>query len=103
MYRTVEDDDRNIEDMTTEDDSEIQMPSTAAMNNAAMWVHAKENILKNCRTAHQDVEDDGSNPDFDPEEAKKALESGDPYEARLKSIANDSEINISEFKKMCAW
>ena len=60
------------------------------MSNLNMWVHAKENILLNCRTQHQDVEDDGSNPDFDPEEAKKALEKKDPYEPRIKPIANDS-------------
>ena len=103
LYRTVEDDERNIEENTPEDDGELQMPSSSAMCNLAMWVHAKENILKNCRTAHQDVEDDGSNPDFDPEEAKKALEKGDPYEPRLKPLSSDSETSISEFSKICAW
>jgi hypothetical protein len=49
------------------------------MNNAAMWVHAKESILLNGFTQHKDVEDDGTNPDFDPEQAKKDLEQKDPY------------------------
>jgi hypothetical protein len=49
------------------------------MNNAAMWVHAKESILLNGLTQHKDVEDDGTNPDFDPEQAKKDLEQRDPY------------------------
>ena len=62
------------------------------MSDATMWVHAKENILLNCRTSHQEIEDDGSIPDFDPEEAKKALEKKDPFEPRLKSIVNDAEI-----------
>jgi len=48
-------------------------------------------------------EDDGSNPDFDPEEAKKVLEDADPYEARLKPIAKDVSVKISEKKQMPAW
>lgn len=84
----VEDSEREIEE-NTPDEGEIELPSTSQMGSADMWVHAKENILLNGRTQHQEVEDDGSNPDFDPEEAKKAQEKQDPYEPRLKPLSLD--------------
>lgn len=49
IYRTVEDSEREIEENTPEE-GELEYPSTKAMSNLNMWVHAKENILLNCRT-----------------------------------------------------
>jgi radial spoke head protein 4/6 len=97
LWRTVEDDDRNIEENTPED-GELEIPSTKAMGDIEMWVHANPNILKNCRTGHMEPEDDGSNPDFDPEEAKKVLEAADPYEGRLKPISKDDSVSVSAKK-----
>lgn len=94
LFRMVEDSEREIEE-NTPDEGEIEIPSTYQMGNTTMWVHAKENILLNGRTQHQEVEDDGLNPDFDPEEAKKALEKQDPYEPRLKPVSLDAEVEIS--------
>lgn len=79
------------------------MPATNLMNNATMWVHAKESILLNGLTQHKDVEDDGTNPDFDPEQAKKDLEQKDPYQPRLKPLSNDDHVTISENHKIPAW
>jgi hypothetical protein len=58
-----------------------------------MWVHSKPNVLKNGRVSHIPPEDPGNLPEgeeFDPEEAKKALEKTDPYEKLLKPITDDA-------------
>lgn len=73
-------------------------PSTTEMSNCDMWVHANPNILINCQTLHAEPVDDEDNPDpdFDPELAAKMIEAADPYEPRLKSIAGDLKLHISE-------
>jgi translation initiation factor 2 alpha subunit (eIF-2alpha) len=47
----VEDSTTEIEENTPEE-GELVMPTTAAIGDIGMWVHAKENILKNGRTQH---------------------------------------------------
>lgn len=95
LWKPVEDAEREIEEVMPEDDEEIKIPSTREMGSTDMWVHAKENILINGRTLHLDVEDDGTNEDFDEEEAKKALEKSDPYEPRLKKLSADNALKLS--------
>jgi len=71
-----------------------------------MWVYAKTNILLNGRTTHLDPEeptDLGDGEEFDPEEAKKAIEEADPFEKRLKSIAEDAQIKRTGSVKICPW
>ena len=99
----MEDAEREIEEVTPEDDEEIKVPTTTEMGTADMWVHAKENILKNGRTLHLDPEDDGTNEEFDAEEAKKALEASDPYEPRLKRLSADGPIKVSAQCSVPAW
>ena len=86
------------------EEGEFEMPSTSQMASAAMWVHAKENILLNGRITHPEVEP-GENDaeDFDPEEAKKALQKKDPYEPRLKPLTSDSDVKISASHFVPAW
>ena len=45
LYRTVEDNDREIEDNTPED-GPVKIPSTDHMAKAENWVHYSTNILK---------------------------------------------------------
>lgn len=86
IFRTIEDEEREIEE-NIPDEGELVWPSTNQMASPDMWVHATKNILKNCRTAHNEPEEPEGADDWDPEEAKKELETADPYEPRLKSIS----------------
>jgi hypothetical protein len=104
QYRTVQGDEteREIEENTPEE-GDLEMPSTAQMANVNMWVHAKENILRNGRTVHQDVEPAEGEEDFDPEEAKKAQVAKDPYEPRLKPLTEDGAVKVSVTSSVPAW
>ena len=55
VKRTVEDEEREIEDNTPEE-GELVWPTTKQMSSPDMWVHAQKNILKNCRTSHNPPE-----------------------------------------------
>jgi len=66
--RKVEDEERKIEQNDPEE-GELIMPTTTAMNDKSMWVHANPSILNNCRTTH--LEPEGENEDADPDELKK--------------------------------
>ena len=70
------------------------------MQSPDMWVHACTNILKNCRTAHQDPEEEEG---VDPEEKKKEIERKDPYEPLLKPITLDEQVSLTEKVKTQAW
>jgi Radial spokehead-like protein len=94
LYRTVEDNDKEIED-NTPDEGEIQMPSTVYMSDANNWVHYNQNILKIGRVAHMEPETPEDAPeDFDIEVVKKQIEDADPYEPRLKRITADKKIEV---------
>lgn len=89
-----------------EEDKPFVMPSTKQMADAAMWVHAKVNILGIGRTTHMPVEDPGDLPEgeeFDPEDAKKKVEAEDPYEPLLKAIADDAKISLGAGAKQSPW
>lgn len=69
-----------------------------------MWVHATPNILHNCRTTHLDPEEPEDPPeDYDIDVEKKKIEAADPYEPRLKSIAEDAKIKLTGNIKQNAW
>jgi radial spoke head protein 4A len=83
VMRTVEDNDRDVEENAPEE-GEVVLPSTHAMADPAMWVHKNLNLLKNCRTAHADPEEPEGAEDWDAEAEKKKIEEADPYDPRLK-------------------
>ena len=89
VMRTVEDNDREVEENAPEE-GDMVLPTTHAMANPAMWVHKNLNILKNCRTAHADPEEPEGAEDWDAEVEKKKIEAADPYDPRLKPITLDS-------------
>lgn len=86
-----------------EDGGELPLPTTSSMGIPGMWVHGVPNILNNCRTAHQEIEEapadwDQTNPEqeFDAEAYNKAQEAKDPYEPLLKPISKDKAIGLSD-------
>lgn len=86
MYRTLEENEKEIEDNNPVEGS-IQIPSTLAMSKADMWVHHTQNILKCNRLTHID-QSEGD----DTGEVMKRIEAADPYEKRLKPITLDSKV-----------
>jgi len=65
-----------------------QIPTTAQVSRAEMWVHHTQNILRCNRITHQDQGGEGD----DAAEVMKRVEAGDPYEKRLKPITLDTKI-----------
>jgi len=102
VMRTVEDNDRDIEDNAPEE-GDLVLPTTHAMADPAMWVHKNLNILKNCRTAHADPEEPEGAEDWDAEVEKKKIEDADPYDPRLKQITKDCQIALTKTTKQCPW
>jgi len=98
VMRTVEDNDRDIEDNAPEE-GDLVLPTTHAMADPAMWVHKNLNILKNCRTAHADPEEPEGAEDWDAEVEKKKIEDADPYDPRLKQITKDCQIALTKTTK----
>jgi len=66
-------------------------------------VHFNASILNNCRTVHADPPEDNGEENYDPEEAKKAIERADPFEPRLKSIVGDSKIKMGGKTMQSPW
>jgi radial spoke head protein 4/6 len=99
-----EDNEREIDKAEPADgEEEVKIPSTSEMVDAAMWVHAKENILLNGSTQHKDPEPAEGEEDFDEEKAKKAQQERDPYEPRLKPLTGDSDIWAGPKMSVPAW
>ena len=95
LYRTVEDEDREIEE-NTPDEGEIEMPSTIEMAKPENWVHFPPNILKIGRVSHMEPEAPEDAPeDYDVEVVKKMIETADPYAPRLFPITNDKHVPVS--------
>lgn len=88
LYRTVEDNERDIEDNTPED-GPIKLPSTQDMAKPESWVHYSQNILLCNRLTHMEPEADENE---DPEVLKKRIEAADPFERRLKPINLDAKV-----------
>ena len=108
MWKIDEADPRNIApEEGPEDGSELPLPTTAAMANPTMWAHGVPNILKNCKTQHQEQEEAPADWDpekeYVPEDYLKMLEAEDPYEPLLKPITADSPVGLSEKIKQPAW
>ena len=58
LMKKDEDDETGRKVVTNEpEEGEIVMPSTTEMNDLSMWQHAKESILKCCRTVHMEPEE----------------------------------------------
>lgn len=57
------------------------------MNNPAMWQHFKDGILMNCRTTH--MEPTELPDDVEMEDVMKKVEAADPFDEKLKPIADD--------------
>ena len=102
VMRPVEDNDREVEENAPEE-GEMVLPSTKAMADPFMWVHKNLNILGNCRTAHTDPEEPDGAENWDADEEKKKIEAADPYEPRLKTIAKDTQVNLSKTTMTSAW
>ena len=101
--RLQEENEREVEENVNEE-GELVLPNTSEMANPSMWVHANQNILLNSRTIHLDPEpEEGQEEEFDPEVAKKKLETDDPYEPRLKPIDEDDKIKMCGKVKQTPW
>lgn len=98
QFRLQEESTKEIEENLPEE-GDLLKPTTNEMKSASMWCHYTVGILKNCRTAHLDPEvPEGM--DIEPEELLKQIEDKDPYEPRLKSIGDDSQVCVSKNQKI---
>jgi len=97
-YKLSEENDRDVEEFVPEEDSKVEpLPSTCQAAKLSAWVHSNSSILDCCRTLHQDPPEEAPEDfvgEWDVEEAKKDIERADPFEPRLKSIANDEKIKM---------
>jgi radial spoke head protein 4A len=101
LWKLSEDNDRDIEEATTEEGDPIPYPSVLQLANAGEWGHQNPSILQQaCRIVHVEPtapeNDDG---DFDPEVALQQVQQSDPFEPRLKPITDDRPI----YGKTPAW
>ena len=100
LYKISEEEDTRKIEPNEPEEGELVLPTTSEMQSMDMWVHACTNILLNCRTAHQDPEEEEG---VDPEEKKKQIEAADPYEPLLKPITADQPVNLTDKIKTQAW
>lgn len=91
LYRTVEDDAKEIEVDEPEDEENKYVPQTENQSALANWSHYPKGILQNCRTGHMEPEPE-EDDERDPEDILKEIEAKDPYDARLKLIVEDNEV-----------
>lgn len=91
LFRPTEDDPKEIEANEAEDEENKYVPQTENQCSLTNWCHYPKSILKNCRTAHMDPEVP-EGVEIEPEELLKQIEAKDPYEARLKAISKDNEV-----------
>lgn len=94
MWKVSEDNDREIEEATTDDGEPIPYPSALQLSNPAEWGHMNPNILQQaCRIVHvEPTAPDNDDGDFDMEVALAEVQRQDPFEPRLKSIKDDKPI-----------
>lgn len=98
LYRPTEDDAKEIENVEADDEENKYIPQTENQVKLSNWCHYPKSILLNCRTGHMDPEvPEGM--DIEPEELLKQIEAKDPYDARLKPITTDSQVE----KGIPAW
>ncbi len=104
LYKVNEENKREIEDFVPEEGQEVPVPSMQGLGLSESWVHHLPNILNNGRTSHMDPE--GLPDDADPEVEKKKIEAQDPYDPRLKPVANDKSIpvgGVGKSQKQIPW
>ena len=98
LYCTQEADVNDIERNDPDDEENKYVPQTENQLSLKNWCHYPKGILKNCRTGHTEPEvPEGE--DIEPEELLKQIEAADPYEARLKAITDDGDVE----KGIPAW
>jgi hypothetical protein len=96
MKATEDSETREIEAVEAEEGQNL-IPSTTQMKDPFMWVHGKKSILNNCKTIHvQPTAPEGFEGEWDDEAEMKKVVSVDPYEPLLKSINDDSRIQITK-------
>ena len=81
-------------------------PSTLAMNNVKMWVHAEAGILAGChKTNHTEEEPPEAEAEagIDGEEWMNRIRAKDPFDPRLKPVVEDKKVSISKNTKICPW
>jgi hypothetical protein len=91
LFRTQEEDDKEIEADEPEDEDNKYVPQTENQMSLANWAHYPKSILKNCRTGHMEPEP-AEDEEIEPEELLKMIEAKDPYEPRLKLVTKDQEV-----------
>ena len=69
LHKTVEDNDREIEDFVPEDPAQAPQVTVHSLSKPESWVHYTPNILNNGRVSHADPEN--LPEDADPEVVKK--------------------------------
>lgn len=82
-YKLNEEDNKEIEAIEAE---EQKLPSFQDLQKLDNWVHLSQGILKEGRVVHFKPE---LGEEEDEEKVMKAIETNDPFDARLKSIQSD--------------
>lgn len=95
LMKVNEEEDRVIEPVEGEDGEGVAAPTTAQMGKPHYWVHANCNILKNNTTKHNAPEQPEDAEDWDEEVELAKIKAADPFDARLKSIADDRKVRLT--------
>lgn len=98
LYKTTEDDAKEIEGEEAEDEENKYVPQTENQCDLSNWCHYPKGILKNSRTGHLEPEPQ-DDVEIEPEELLKMIEAKDPYDLRLTQISKDLEVE----KGVQAW
>lgn len=98
LYRTQEEEPREIEADEPEDEENKYVPQTENQQSLSNWCHLPKSILNNARTSHMEPEVP-EDEEIEPEELLKQIEAKDPYETRLKPIEKDQDVE----KGVPAW
>jgi len=94
---------REIADNAPEE-GDMVMPSTKAVSDISMWVHHTTSILNMCKLAHVEIaEAPAEDPEADLDKLNADMVAADPYELRLKPIAEDNPVIVGKNTKICPW
>ena len=106
-YKLGEESERDVEEFVPEEDSKVDpLPSTKQAAQLGAWVHFNPSILMNNRTTHLDPPEEAPEDfegEYDVEAAKKEMEAADPFEPRLKPIAQDDKIKMGGKMMQNSW
>lgn len=90
LFKSTEDDAKEIEPNEGEEENKY-VPETENQSALKNWCHYPKGILKNCRTSHMEPEVP-EGVEIEPEELLRQIEAKDPYDQRLKSVTQDSQV-----------